>query len=354
MIETLEIDILKTPQSRLEQVNFQNLPFGKVFSDHMFLVEYKNGHWQKPIIRSFEDLKLSPAMSALHYGQSIFEGMKAFRADDERILIFRPEQNWERMNASARRLCMPELPKDLFIEGIRQLVNVDRNWVPSEPESSLYIRPFMFATDPFLGVKPSESYLFVIITSPVGPYYGKPLHLKIETHYTRAALGGVGAAKAAGNYASAMLPAQQAQAKGIDQLIWTDAKEHQYLEEAGTMNMMVVIDDVLITPPLTSTILPGITRDSFLTLAKDAGVAVEERRIHVNEVVDAAQSGRLKELFGVGTAATTAQVVKLTYEDMSFDLPPIEERTVSNTIGSQLINIKKGLAEDPYGWNISV
>jgi len=320
----------------------------------MLVAHYENGHWNKTTIRPYGDISLSPATSMIHYGQSIFEGLKAFRSANDEILIFRPEKNWERMGASAQRLCMPAVPREIFMDGMRQLVELDKAWVPNDPNCSLYIRPFLFGTDPYLGVKPSESYTFMIITSPVGPYYAKPLHLKIETKFTRAAMGGIGAAKAAGNYAGALYPARLAQQQGIDQLIWTDAKEHRFLEEAGTMNMMVVIDDVLLTPPLTSTILAGVTRDSFLTLAREAGYQVEERPVSVDEVIAAIRKNTLQELFGVGTAATIAHVEKLTLEDESFDLPPIAERKISNEIGTHLLRIKKGIDPDTHSWNMHV
>jgi len=352
MIETLDIDITTTPESRLPQIDFDNLPFGRVFSDHMLIAKYENGAWSKTKIQPYGNLSLSPASSMIHYGQSIFEGLKAFKADNGEVMIFRPERNWERMNQSAVRMCMPEVPREMFVEGMRQLVALDHGWVPSNPSCSLYIRPFLFAVDPALGVRPSDEYMFMIITSPVGPYYSKPLHLKIETQYTRAALGGVGAAKASGNYGAAMYPAKQAQLQGIDQLIWTDAKEHKYLEEAGTMNMMCVIGDTLVTPPLTSTILPGVTRESFLILATEAGYKVDERRISAEEMISAIENGELKELFGVGTAATTAQVEKLTFGENTYELPAVEEREISNKIGAQLLRIKKGQEEDTHGWNL--
>ncbi|MEQ9186133.1 MAG: branched-chain amino acid aminotransferase [Cryomorphaceae bacterium] len=352
MIETQDIEITRVRESRLPQVDFDNIPFGRVFSDHMLLAHYSNGQWSKASIQPYGDIPLSPASSMIHYGQSIFEGLKAFRAENGEVLIFRPEGNWERMNISAERMCMPQVPRELFVEGMRQLVQLDRDWVPNNPDSALYLRPFLFATDSALGVRPSQEYLFMIITSPVGPYYSNPLHLKIETSYTRAALGGVGFVKAAGNYGAAMYPAKMAQEQGIDQLIWTDAKEHKYLEEAGTMNMMCVINDTLLTPPLTSTILPGITRDSFLTLAREAGYKVEERRISTVEMIEAITDGTLTELFGVGTAATTAQVAKLTFEDNTYELPPIEGRVISNTIGQKLLRIKKGQEEDKHNWNL--
>ena len=354
MTDTLEIEINRIESSRLNDVDFENLQFGKVFTDHMLMCQYTNGEWSAPKIMPYGNIPLSPASSMIHYGQSIFEGLKAFRTEANVVVVFRPEKNWARFNASATRLCMPEIPKEIFVEGLRQLINLDRAWVPNSSDSSLYIRPFMFATDALLGVKPSETYMFMIILAPVGPYYPKPLHLKIETHYTRAAMGGVGAAKAAGNYASALYPAKLAQEQCIDQLIWTDAKEHKYLEEAGTMNMMLVIGDTLITPPLTATILPGVTRDSFLTLAREAGVNVEERRISTDEVVEAAKAGTLREVFGVGTAATIANVVKITFEDKTFELPAIETRKISPAIGEKLLRIKKGQEEDTHGWNITI
>ena len=354
MIETQNFEIIRKAESSISEIDFDNLPFGRVFSDHMFMATYSNGQWNSASIRPYGDISISPAMSAIHYGQSIFEGLKAFKTESGKVIVFRPEMNWERMNNSAERMCMPAIPKEYFLDGIKQLVSLDQAWVPNDPSCSLYVRPFMFATDPFLGVKPSESYTFMIITSPVGPYYAKPLHLKVETKYTRAALGGVGFAKAAGNYGSAMYPAQLAQNEGIDQLIWTDAKEHKYIEEAGTMNMMVVIDGKLCTAPLTSTILPGVTRNSFLTLAREAGYQVEERKISVEELIEAQRKGTLTEVFGVGTAATIAQVDKLTFEDETFQLSDISTREISNKIGKQLLDIKAGKAADSRNWNMTV
>jgi len=354
MIDTIEIEITETKASRLSQVDFDNIPFGKVFSDHMLIIDYADGKWQTPRITPFENLSLSPATSMIHYGQSLFEGLKGFKDEDGNILIFRPEKNWERLNRSAVRLCMPEIPEELFMEGLRKLVSLDRNWVPKSKESSLYIRPFMFATDAFLGVKPSDTYSFMIITAPVGPYYAKPLHLKVETEYTRAAEGGVGFAKAAGNYASALYPAMLAQKQGIDQLIWTDAKEHKYLEEAGTMNMMVVLNDTLVTPPVGSTVLAGVTRDSFLKLAKDGGYKVEERKVSLAEIQEALENGTLTEIFGVGTAATTAQVEKLTIGDVTYELPAPTDKSISRVIGNQLIEIKRGISPDLFDWNVRV
>lgn len=352
MTETFAFDVERTAVSRITEVDFKNLPFGKLFTDHMLVAEYSKGQWSSVKIKPFGNLSLHPATSMIHYGQSIFEGLKAFRNEQDEIILFRPEANHERMNQSAERMCMPAVPKSIFIEGMKQLIDLDRQWVPNHAESSLYIRPFLFSTDPYLGVKPSENYLFMIILSPVGPYYSKPLHLKIETHFTRAARGGVGSVKAAGNYALSLYPARQAQKEGVDQLIWTDAKEHQYLEEAGTMNVMLVIDGKLITPPLTSTILPGVTRESIIHLAKENGIEVEERPIHVDEVCKAYDEGRLQEVFGVGTAATVAQVVELDYEDKNMKLPPVAEQKISSQLGEKLSRIKMGLDNDPYNWTV--
>ena len=354
ILDTIDFEVVQRETSKLPEIDFDNIPFGKVFADHMLCATYENGKWGNTQILPFGDIQMSPATSMIHYGQSIFEGLKAFRTEDGQIAVFRPEENWKRMNKSAKRLCMPGVPKEIFIEGMKRLIDLDRGWVPTKEESSLYIRPFLFDTDAMLGVKPSQSYMFMIILAPVGPYYSKPLHLKIETKYTRAAMGGVGAVKAAGNYASALYPAQLAAEEGIDQLIWTDGKEHKYLEEAGTMNMMVVINKTLITPPLTSTILPGITRASFLELAREEGYNVEERPITVDEVIGACKNGSLEELFGVGTAATIAQVDKLTHEDQTFQLPQISSREISNTIGTKLVNIKQGRVEDPRQWNTHI
>ncbi len=238
------------------------------------------GKWQDARITPFADMKMSPANSALHYGQSIFEGLKAFRSESEdKILIFRPEENCKRLNRSAKRMCMPEIPEELFMEGLSQLVDLDRKWVPNKEDSSLYVRPFMFATDEYIGVRPSETYRFIIFTSPVGSYYSEPVKVKIETHYTRAVSGGTGAAKTAGNYAASLYPAKLAQEQGYHQLIWTDGKEHKYIEEAGTMNIMFVIGNKLRTAPLTDTILPGITRASVLQMAKDWGLDVQEKPV---------------------------------------------------------------------------
>ena len=349
------IEIKKTSTPQLDgQLKKKELKFGRTFSDHMFVARYENGKWETPRIKPFENISLSPASSLIHYGQSIFEGLKAFRTPKEEILVFRPEENWKRLNLSAERMCMPMLPKSYFIEGLKELLNLDRAWVPSGPTSSLYIRPFMFATDEFLGVKPSETYQFMIITSPSGSYYNEPVKVKIETTYSRAAAGGVGSAKTAGNYAASLYPAKLAQEEGFHQLIWTDSKEHRYIEESGTMNLMCVIDGTLMTPPLSKTILPGITRNSVLTLAKEWGIPVEERRISVDELREAYQNGKLEEAFGVGTAATVAHIHSIGYQGENWILPPVEDRKVSNRLLQFLTRLQRGQEEDKFGWNLRV
>jgi branched-chain amino acid aminotransferase len=286
----------------------------------------------------------------LHYGQAIFEGMKAYRSAEGDVLLFRPDANLKRLNISAERMCMPELPEDIFMQGLEQLIRLDAAWVPPTPGCALYIRPFMFATDEFVGVRPSSSYRFTIFTCPVGAYYGMPLKVAIEPHYARSVAGGAGFAKSAGNYGAALLPAKKMQEKGYHQLIWTDAKEHKYIEESGTMNVMFVIDGVLVTPKVSTTILNGITRDSVLQLAKDLGYPVEERRVAVDEIVAAHKAGKLQEAFGTGTAATIAQIATIHYNGEDYELPPVDAREISNRVAAELDKIKTGQAPDTHHW----
>ncbi|WP_026897122.1 branched-chain amino acid aminotransferase [Daejeonella oryzae] len=351
MIDTLNIKVNKTPASRLEQTDFSNLAFGRTFSDHMFVADFEDGEWKNLQIMPYGDLPFSPAMSALHYGQAIFEGIKAYKLQNGDISIFRPLKNYERFNISAERMSMPAVPEDLFMQGMTQLIALDKNWVPGNEGQSLYIRPVMFATDPVLGVHASETYKFIILTGPSGAYYSKPLRVKIETHYARAAEGGVGYAKTAGNYGRALLPTKQAQKEGFDQLIWTDARDHGYIEESGTMNVMFVIDDVLITPSTRDTILDGVTRKSILQLAQSWGVKVEERRVTVEEVVKAAKEGTLQEAFGAGTAATVAHIAQIGYESEIYTLPEPLSRKFSNKVSKALSDIRYGITADEFGWN---
>ncbi len=349
-VDTLTIPTHRAETSRISEVDFENLQFGKTFSDHMFMVEYKDGEWQNPQVLPYGNLSLSPATSSLHYGQALFEGMKAYKDKNGDILLFRPLSNLQRLNKSAERLCMPELPEDLFMQGLEQLLQLDKDWVPSKEGSSLYIRPVMFATDDYIGVRPSLTYRFLIITCPVGKYYDKPVKVAVEPHYVRSAEGGAGYAKAAGNYAAALLPSRKMQEKGYDQLIWTDAKEHKYIEESGTMNVMFVIDDVLVTPSLSTSILHGVTRDSVLQVAKDLGYKVEERKVSVAEVIEAQKAGKLKEAFGTGTAAIISQIALIHHDGTDYELPAVEGREISNRVADELNKIRTGQASDTHNW----
>lgn len=354
MIETLDIKVTKAATSKLPQIDVENLPFGKTFSDHMLTADYVDGEWKNFEILPYGEISLSPAISSLHYGQSFFEGLKAYRHANGEISVFRPDQNAARFNKSAERMCMPTLPEDLFIESILALVKLDKDWVPSKENYTLYIRPFMFATDPFLGVAPSTSYRFMVLLGPTGPYFSKYLRVKIETEYTRAAEGGFGYAKAAGNYGGSLLPAKKAAQQGFDQLIWTDAKSHEYIEEMGSANVMFVIDGKLVTPSTRDTILDGITRKSIIELAKDFGMEVEERRLSVKEVLAAIENGTCTDAFGAGTAATIAQVAEIEHEGKTYTLPNPAESVFANKIRKALDDIKFGKVADSKGWNYMV
>lgn len=351
--ETFDIEINKTQNSSLTNFDFNNIIFGRQFSDHMFQIDYEDGVWKNAKILPYQKLEISPATSAIHYGQSIFEGMKAYKKEDD-VYLFRPNDNAYRLNKSAERMCMPELPQEMFMEGLRTLIDLDRGWVPDVDGASLYIRPFMFATDEYIGVKPSENYRFMIFTCPVGAYYSGAVKVKIETHYSRSIIGGTGFAKAAGNYAAALYPAKLAQEEGFHQLIWTDASEHKYIEESGTMNVVFQIGDTLISPPASETILAGITKDSVLNIARSWGLKVEERPIPVAEVIEAAKNGTLKEAFGAGTAATIANISTIHFEGVDYELPAVEEREFSTKIYKFLDDLKRGKVEDTFGYVVNV
>ena len=354
MTDTMDIKIKKIKVSRLSSVDFTSLTFGNIFSDHMFMADYIDGHWKNCQIMPYGDLAFSPAMVTLHYGQSIFEGIKAYRQPNSQIAIFRPIKNFERLNISAERLCMPTIPEELFMQGLTKLINLDRQWVPSAKGQSLYIRPLMFATDTILGVHPSKSYKFIILTGPVGSYYSKNLKVKIEIKYSRADDGGVGYAKTGGNYARSLYPTKLAMQEGFDQLIWTDAKEHTYVEEAGTANIMFVLNNVLITPSTRDTILNGVSRHTILDLARSWGMPVEERRISVNEIIEGQQAGNLQEAFAAGTAATIAQISEIGYQDVLYSLPDPKQAVFSNKVLTALNDIRYGLAPDQFDWNYLV
>ena len=350
---TLQLRVERTQQSRLAQVDFDNLNFGKILSDHMLVAEYADGQWQDVSIVPYGDISVSPSMSALHYGQAIFEGIKAYKFSDGTVSIFRPNKNHERFNKSAARLEMPEVPEEIFIDGLKKLIDLDRDWVPSTPGASLYIRPFMFATEAALGVHPSNSYKFVIITGPVGSYYNKPLRLKVETHYTRAAEGGVGFSKNAGNYALSLHPTKLAQQEGFDQLMWTDAKEHAYVEEAGTANLLFRVGNTIITPSA-ETILHGVTRRSIIEIARHWGYGAEERKVAVKELIDGIEDGSVSEAFAAGTAATLTPISEIGYDGEIYTLPDPEKREFSNRVLQYLNDLRYGRIADEFGWNFIV
>jgi branched-chain amino acid aminotransferase len=346
----ISIKITKTTHSRINTCDFNNIQFGTVFSDHMFVVDYEDGNWINPEIIPFGPLSLSPSTFALHYGQAIFEGMKAYKNTNGEAQLFRPKDNIKRLNQSAKRMAMAELPEEIFMEGLKQLIAIDSNWIPTKSGSSLYIRPYMFATDEFVGVRPAKHFKFVIFTCPVNAYYPKPIRVVVEEKYVRAFDGGVGATKAAGNYGISMLPTYEANQKGFDQIIWTDGREHKYIEESGTMNVFFVIGDKVITPLLDGTILEGVTRNSCIKLLQNKGYTVEERKISVDEIVDASDKGTLKDSFGTGTAAIVAKIAAINYKGVDYTLPNPEEREVSNYLYKTLGEIQTGLIPDSFNW----
>ena len=332
-------------------MDFANLEFGKYVTDHMFVAEYKKGNWQLAKILPFQNLQLSPTALALHYGQTVFEGLKAFRMNNGNVSIFRIDKHFQRFNHSLERLCMPQVSFELFSESIKQLVTIDSAWVPGWEGCSLYVRPFMIATEERFGVKVSEEYKFIVFAGPVGPYYSKPLRVKIEDRYIRAAKGGTGYAKCGGNYGGAFYPAHQARLQGFDQVIWTDGSPDLNIEESGTMNVMFVIDRKVVTPPLSDTILDGITRDSLLALAIDLGYEVEERKINAKELVQLHNEGRLKEAFGTGTAAVASPIKTLHILGTDYHLPDYTSDSFMEKAKKLLTEIRIGLQADKYGWN---
>tara|TARA_Y100001954_G_C15806603_1_gene602983 strand:+ start:1302 stop:2369 length:1068 start_codon:yes stop_codon:yes gene_type:complete len=347
-------DVKHCKGSAIGRVDFKNIAFGKVFSDHIFVMDYANGEWKRGVIEPFSPMSVSPACMVFHYGQSIFEGMKAYRQQDKSVSLFRPGDNIKRFNLSAKRMSMPQVPADIFMQALVELIGLDNDWVPSSDDASLYIRPFMFATDSHVGVRESHTYRFMIFTCPVGAYYSKPVRVKVETEYTRAAAGGTGAAKAAGNYAGALYPTKLAGKEGYDQLLWTDSANHTHIEECGTMNAAFVVDGKMLVPSTSDTILDGVTRKSAIQIAKSLGIEVEERPISVTELIEAAKNNKLQEAFGLGTAATVSLMCTIGFDGWDFDLPPTENWAVAIKIRKTLEDIRRGYSDDPYGWNIPV
>ena len=350
MLATMDIAVTKVERSKLADLSLENIPFGKYFTDHMLEADYENGEWKNVEIKPYQPLLVSPSLAAIHYGQSIFEGIKAYKNADGEAFIFRPHDNFQRFNISAERMQMPHVPEEIFMDGMKQLIELDKAWIPNQQDHSLYIRPFMFSSDEMIGVRPSDSYKFMIILSPTGPYYNAPMRIYVEEKYVRAVPGGVGYAKAAGNYGAAMYATAQAKKQGYDQVLWTDAYEHKYVQEAGTMNVIFIIGDKAITPDLgAGTILAGVTRNSVLTMLADMGLTVEERAISIDELIEAYKAGTFKEVFGTGTAATISMIKELKYKDyvMQFDT---NSWTIAPSIKKELTDIREGRSEDKWNW----
>lgn len=354
----LNIDIQKVSTPKAKPQPGDKLGFGHVFTDHMFLMNYAEGKgWFDPRIVPFQNLSLSPAAMVFHYGQEMFEGMKAYHSPDGRALLFRPEMNAHRANVSNQRLCIPEVPEEDFIQAIRELVRVEKDWIPKDPGTSLYIRPFIIATDGFLGVAPSKTYLFVVILSPSGAYYESgmaPVGIWIEDDYVRAVRGGMGYTKTGGNYAASLIAQVKAHDAGYSQVLWLDGVERKYIEEVGAMNIFFKISGHLVTPALNGSILPGVTRDSVIKLCESWGLDVYEKRISVDELIDDYNMGRVEEIFGTGTAAVISPIGKLRYKD---DIMVIGDGTtgpLSQRLYDTLTGIQWGTLPDPFGWTMEV
>lgn len=348
-----EIDIVKASSSKIGSVDFENLTFGNIFTDHMLICDFKEGAWQKPIIKPYEPFMIDPSAKVFHYGQAIFEGMKAYKDENNDVWMFRPDENFKRFNHSAKRLAMPEVPEDIFIGGLKVILDLEKEWVKKGKGNTLYIRPFMIAIGSGVIAQPSTQYRFMIILSPARSYYSGEVKVIIAEHYSRAANGGIGAAKAAGNYSAQFYPTKLANERGFQQIIWTDDATHTKLEEAGTMNVFFRINDTLYTAPTGERILDGVTRKSLIDIARRDGIEVEVRSVLVAELIEAAKDGSLKEIFGAGTAAVVNPIVGFSYQDNYYELPKMENSYASQ-LKEKLTNIQYKLAEDTFGWTVKV
>lgn len=348
-----DITVNLAPGSKIDSVDFENLTFGNVFTDHMLICDYKNGVWEKPVIKPYEPFLIDPSAKVFHYGQAIFEGMKAYKDENDDVWLFRPDQNYERFNKSATRLAMPEVPEEVFIGGLKKLVEIEKAWVKKGKGNSLYIRPFMIATGPGVLAAPAVFYRFMIILSPAKSYYSGEVKVLIAEHFSRAANGGIGAAKAAGNYSAQFYPTKLANEQGYQQVIWTDDATHTKLEEAGTMNVFFRINDTLYTAPTSERILDGVTRKSLIEVAKREGINVEVRPVLVSELIEAAENGTLQEVFGAGTAAVVNPIVGFSYKEKYYELPK-QENSVALFLKDKLNNIQYKLAEDTFGWTVKI
>jgi branched-chain amino acid aminotransferase len=348
-----EIDIVRATSSKISQVDFDNLSFGSVFTDHMLVCDFKEGQWGKPTIKPYEPFMIDPSAKVFHYGQAIFEGMKAYKDENDAIWLFRPDENYNRFNKSAVRMAMPEVPEHVFIDGLKTILEIDQDWLKKGLGNTLYIRPFMIAIGSGVIAQPSTQYRFMIILSPAKSYYSGEVKVVVAEHYSRAANGGIGAAKAAGNYSAQFYPQKLAQEQGFQQIIWTDDATHTKLEEAGTMNVFFRINDTLLTAPVSERILDGVTRKSLIDLAKREGINVEVRSVLVDELVAAAKDGSLKEIFGAGTAAVVSPIVGFQYKEDYFELPK-QENSVALQLKDKLNKIQYKLAEDTFGWTVKI
>ena len=351
MLSDLALELVT--ESRRAGVDFDNLGFGNVFSDHMFSMEWEDGEWRRPRIVPYGPIEMEPCNAALHYGQSVFEGMKAFRGADDRVRIFRPDMNARRLEASCARLCVPRIDPEVFVAAIERLVAIDRTWIPARRGESLYIRPIIFSNESHLEVRPSRTFRMLIMTSPVRSYFDESMPavtLKVEDTYTRAAPGGTGAAKTAGNYAGSLYPAELARREGYMQVLWLDGVEHRYVEEVGAMNIFFRIDGHVVTPELRGSILPGVTRDAVLTLLREDSHEVVERRITIDEIVDASRNGALEEAFGAGTAAVISPVGTMAYRGEEIRVNANASGPVTQWLYDRITGIQLGEHEDPHGW----
>jgi len=350
---TKKLDIQKVATSRIHDVDFTNLVFGKTFTDHMFECDFKDGAWQTPTIKPYGPMMISPGAKVFHYGQAVFEGMKAYKDDNDDVFLFRPNQNIERINKSSKRMAIPEFPVDVFMNALHTLVGMDKDWIQKGEGNSLYLRPFAVATEVGVSASPSNEYKFMILMAPVQAYYKGAVKVLIAEKFSRSASGGVGAVKAAGNYGAQFYPTALAQEKGFQQIIWTDSNEHKYLEEAGTMNVFFRINDTLITAPVSDRILDGVTRKSILEMAKFNGIQTQVRKLTVDELIEAEKQGSLKEIFGAGTAAVVSLISHFGYKDNVYELPKIED-SYASSFKKQLMDLQYNKSQDPFGWRVEV
>ncbi len=350
---TLDIDIVRANSSKINSVDFENLTFGNVFTDYMLVCDFKEGAWQKPTIKPYEPFLIDPSAKVFHYGQAIFEGMKAYKDENDDVWLFRPEENYHRFNKSAVRMAMPEVPENVFIDGLKTILSMEKEWVKKGLGNTLYIRPFMIAIGSGVIAQPSSQYRFMIILSPARSYYSGEVKVLIAEHYSRAANGGIGAAKAAGNYSAQFYPTKLANDQGFQQIIWTDDATHTKLEEAGTMNVFFRINDTLYTAPTSERILDGVTRKSLIDIAKRDGIKVEERSVLVSELIDGIKDGSLKEIFGAGTAAVVNPIIGFSYQDTYYELPKLDD-SIALQLKEKLTKIQYKLAEDTFGWTVKI